>query len=80
METANKSEAERCLGIAVEARKGGDIGRARRLASKSLRLCFTQQAKGKFAPCTLGDCHVSVIDGVPLPYTRESIGFQCPYF
>lgn len=46
METANKSEAERCLGLAKKARNSGDVEKARRLAEKSIRLCSTQQAKG----------------------------------
>lgn len=47
MDTANKSEAERCLELAKKARDNGDVGKARRMAEKSLRLCSTQKAKGK---------------------------------
>lgn len=45
METANKSEAERCLELAKKARDSGDVEKARRMAEKSLRLCSTQKAK-----------------------------------
>ena len=48
METANKSEAERCLELAKKARDSGDVEKARRMAEKSLRLCYTQKAKGKY--------------------------------
>lgn len=47
METANKSEAERCLELAKKARDSGDVEKARRMAEKSLRLCSTQKANGK---------------------------------
>ena len=49
MEAANKGEAERCLRLAATALKDGDLEKARRLATKSLRLCFTREAKGKFS-------------------------------
>lgn len=46
MESANKEEAKRCLQKAVAALKGGDIQYARKLASKSYRLCPTDEAQG----------------------------------
>ena len=49
MEAANKGEAERWLRLAATALKDGDLEKAQRFAAKSLSLCFTQQAQGKFS-------------------------------
>lgn len=46
----NRDQAERCLQKAREAYKSGELETARRLASKSNRLCPSSQAQGK-RPC-----------------------------
>ena len=47
METANRDEALRCLGKAQTALREGRVEAAEKFASKSLRLCPTEEAKGK---------------------------------
>ena len=47
MESANKGEARRCLEKAKQAFNRGEIKVAERLVSKSLRLCSSEEAKGK---------------------------------
>lgn len=54
METANRSEAERCLKLAREAKRDGQADRAKRLAEKSVRLCPTQQATSEWSLGTVG--------------------------
>lgn len=50
METANRDDALRCLAKAQTALREGRVEDAERLVSKSLRMCPTEQAKGK--PCS----------------------------
>ena len=47
METANRDEALRCLGKAQTALREGRVEAAEKFTSKSLRLCPTEEAKGK---------------------------------
>ena len=49
MESANREEAKRCLNLAKGALKSGDVLYAKRLAKKSLKLCPSLEAEGKFA-------------------------------
>ena len=48
METANKEAALQCLNKAKQVLKEGRNEVAERLAKKSLRLCPTEEAKGKY--------------------------------
>ena len=48
METANKNAALQCLDNAKKALKEGKPEAAEKLANKSMRLCPTEQAKGKY--------------------------------
>ena len=50
METANKDAALQCLNKAKQALNEGRAETAEKLAKKSLRLCPTEQAKGKYQP------------------------------
>ena len=47
MESANREEAKRCLLKAQDAFKGGDVSYAKKLALKSLKLCYTFEAQGR---------------------------------
>ena len=46
MESANRDEAERCLRFAKSTK---DVGKARRFAEKSYRLCPTPECRGGLA-------------------------------
>ena len=46
MESANRGEAERCLRFAKSTK---DVGKARRFAEKSYRLCPTPECRGGLA-------------------------------
>ena len=46
MESANRGEAERCLRFAKSTK---DVGKARRFAEKSYRLCPTPECRGGFS-------------------------------
>ena len=59
MEAANRSEAERCLRLAREARARGEAEKARKLAQKSLRLSSTQRAQGEAINC-VNVLHIAV--------------------
>ena len=60
MEAANRSEAERCLTLAREARARGEAEKARKLAQKSLRLSSTQRARGEAINC-VNVLHIAII-------------------
>lgn len=47
MESANKEEAKRCLNKAKDAFQSGNVSYAKKLTQKSLKLCATQEARGK---------------------------------